>query len=249
MRHLVSFAWALALLAIVAGVLSYSGFGAPIHASLQTHLLDWVMGAFCLLWLLIILKVPWDLYFQAQEVFFELQRARERGIPTPQGRDAYIRILRTRLLWLSLAAHLVSAAFVAGIAYATHGLIGYYFAVFYLVSTAFRPAIAGYVYLSRKLRAIGKEAHYPREDVLELRERLRLQEEEIKNLRAIARQQDQALQEETARREGATRELRQRVQDISREFESAISRLTDNQEVIKGIQAFVRLISQSTQIG
>src|SRR5262249_15490539 len=153
-----------------------------------------------------------------------------------------------RLLCLSLAAHLVSAAFVAGIAYATHGTIGYGFAVFYLVSTVFRPAVAGYVYLSRKLQAIGKEARYPREDVLELRERLRVQEEETKGLKTLSLQQHQALQEETVRRESATRELRQQVQEISREFESAISRLTDNQEVIRGIQAFVRLIAQSTQI-
>src|SRR5437899_318411 len=43
------------------------------------HLLDWVTGGLCLVWLLVILKAPWDLYFQAQAVSFEFQRSRERG--------------------------------------------------------------------------------------------------------------------------------------------------------------------------
>jgi hypothetical protein len=246
MKTLTSLAWALVLLAIAGWVASYSSFGPLLHTSFQTHLLDWVMGALCLLWLLVILKVPWDLYFQALEVFFELQRAKEQGIPVPEGRAEYIAKLRSRLLRLSLGAHLGSALLVTSIAYFTRGHVGYYFAVFYLVSTVFRPAVAGYVYLSRKLRSIGEEAHYPRQDVNELRERLRVQEEETLNLTRNLKAQGERLQEETARREAETRDLRQRVNDISREFESAISRLTDNQEVIKGIQAFVRLIAQST---
>jgi hypothetical protein len=88
------------------------------------------------------------------------------------------------------------------------------------------------VYLSRKLRSIGEEAHYPRQDVNELRERLRVEEEATLNLTRSLKAQGERLQEETARREAETRDLRERMNDISREFESAISRLTDNQEVI-----------------
>lgn len=246
MRYVFSFIWALILLGIALFLFSYTGFGAPIHASLQAHLLDWVMGFFCLFWLMVLLKVPWDLYFQAHAVGFELQRARERGIKTPEGRVEYIQMLRPRLLALALGAHVFSSALIAGITYATHGQVGYYFAVFYLVSTVFRPVAAGYTYLAGKLLSIGTEAHYPREDVMEMRDRLQAQEEETKRLKELTEQQGEALQEETIRRESETRELRQGMQGIGREFEGAIGRLTDNQEVIKGIQAFVRLISQST---
>lgn len=246
MKSFVSFMWAVALLAIGAALGLSGWFGGLVQASLQTHWLDWIMGALCLIWLLIILIVPWDLYFQAQEAFFEIQRARERNIPTPAGRAEYIHILRGRLLWLALAAYMVSAAFVAALAFWTQGRIGYYFAVFYLVSTVFRPALAGYVYLSRKLKAIREEAHYPREDVVELRERLRVQEQETLNLKSQTERQADGLKQEREQREAETRELRQRQQAIGREFESTVSRLTDNQEVIKGIQAFTRLIAQST---
>jgi hypothetical protein len=210
-------------------------------------LLDWVMGGLCLLWLLLILKAPWDLYFQAHAVAFEQQRSRERGIALMGGREQYVAVVRKRLLWLAVGAHVFSAAFVAAVTYFTRGTVGYYFAAFYLVSTVFRPTIAGYAYLSHKLRAVGEESRYPREDVQEMRARLARQEaaareltDEMKRLREETQVPDTAHTDEL-------RDLRQRLHALGREFETTASRLTDNQEVIKGIQAFVRLISQSTQ--
>lgn len=73
------------------------------------HLLDWGMGALCLLWLIVILKAPWDLYFQAQATLFEMQRSRERQVPLPEGREAYVRTLARRLGWPAVGAHVVSA--------------------------------------------------------------------------------------------------------------------------------------------
>ena len=45
-----------------------------------------------------------------------------------------------------------------------------------LVSTVFRPAVAGYWYLYTKLSAIGEEARYPREDVVTLLQKTEWQE-------------------------------------------------------------------------
>ncbi len=248
MRVLVNIALVLGLLALIAGIGSWLGLSDFMRASaLHGHLLDWIMGSLCLLWLLIVLKVPWDLYFQAHAVAFELQRARELDIPAVAGRAPYVHTLRRRLGLLAVGAHLLSALLIAGIAYFTHGVVGYYFAVFYLVSTVFRPAVAGYVYLSQKLQAIGDEAHYPREDVVELRRRVQDLEDRQKALTLQFKNQGEQLQRETGAREAEVRELRQNIHIIGREFEASISRLTDNQEVIKGIQAFVRLVTQSTQ--
>src|SRR5205814_658943 len=147
--------WAIFLLA-VAGIAAWLlGLGQVVRASMAAgHLLDWVMGGLCLLWLIVILKAPWDLFFQAQAVAFELQRAKERKVAVLPGREEYVQRLRGRLAALAVGAHLLSAALVAGVAAFTGGKVGYYFALFYLVSTLFRPALAGYVYLSRKLRAL-----------------------------------------------------------------------------------------------
>lgn len=246
MRSIVTTGWTLVGLVVLVGVAWLLGLGDVARTSIAAgHLLDWVMGGLCLVWLIVILKAPWDLYFQAHAVAFEQQRSRERGVPITAGREAYVRTLRRRLGGLAVGAHLFSAGFVALIAYGAGSVVGYYFAAFYLVSTGFRPAVAGYAYLARKLHAIGKETHYPREDVLELRERLKAQEESTRELTRRMQEAGEELERETTTRERETAELRQRLHAVGREFEATVSRLTDNQEVIRGIQAFVRLVAQS----
>jgi hypothetical protein len=247
MRTITAIGWALCWLAVVGVVAWLLGLGGFVGESVKAgHLLDWVMGGLCLLWLIVILKAPWDLYFQAHEVAFELQRSKERGIAVTAGREEYIRTLQQRLGWLAVGAHVFSAALVAAIAYYSGGKVGYYFAAFYLISTAFRPAVAGYVYLWRKLTAIGEEVKYPREDIVEVREKLKWQEETIRALTSQMEQHREELRQESQKREAETHELRQTTHAFSRELETTVSRLTDNQEVIKGIQAFVRLVSQAT---
>jgi|GEM_PF-824231 regulator of replication initiation timing len=219
----------------------------------EGHLLDWVMGSLSLIWLLVILKAPWDLFFQANAVAFEQRRSQEQGIALKPGRETFVQTVRKRLLWFAIGAHLFSAAIIATITYWTQGLTGYYFAGFYLIATLFRPTIAGYAYLAHKLNLVGEESRYPREDIREVRDRLARIEE---NLRVTREQIDGFHQELSQVRQEAIEndtdlevqlnEQRQRLQSLGREFESTVTRLTDNQDVIKGIQAFVRLISKST---
>src|SRR5437016_10985968 len=101
--------WWMLFFLVVAGTLAWLlGLGDVIRASVAAgHLLDWVMGGLCFLWLIIILKAPWDLYFQAHEVAFELQRSRERRVPVGAGRGEDIRCLRRRRLWLLAGWHVV----------------------------------------------------------------------------------------------------------------------------------------------
>ena len=238
--------WALfwaAALALLAGPL---GLAAALRESLLRHGLDWLMGALCLVWLLVLLKAPWDLYFQAREVAFEQERALERNIAVAPGRIAYLQRLQKGLGALAVGAHLASALLVALITRYSGGSIGYYFAALYLVATLFRPLVAAYVYLMRKLFAIGRETRYPRGDVMELRAMMRRQrgalrdaQNQIKSLRGTL-----ALESEERREEQNA--LRQKIYAMSREFEATLTRLTDNQEVIKGIQAFARLMAQVT---
>lgn len=246
MKSLASLLWTLFWVAVVGGVFWLLGQAFVPHIT-EGHLLDWGMGALCLLWLIVLLKAPWDLYFQAQATLFEMQRSKERQVTLPAGREEYVRTLARRLGWLAVGAHVVSAGGLALLTWIAGHAIGYYFAAFYLVSTVFRPAVAGYAYLTHKLRTIGEEAHYPREDVVELRERLAQQEGLLKALRPQVEQQQRDLQQERQAREAEQQRLRTTITSVSREMERAINRLTDNQEVIAGIQAFVRLVAQAGQ--
>jgi hypothetical protein len=238
--------WNVFVLAVLVWVGWQLGLEDVIRTTSRTgHLLDWVMGGFCLIWLLIILKVPWDLYFQAQAVSFEIQRSKERRIAIVPGREDYIRLLRLRLGWLAVGTHIVSAALIAAVTYFTGGAVGYFFAVFYLISTLFRPAAAGYAYLSSKLRDIAQEARYPREDIAEMRRRLEGHDEMVRNMAEHIQQLENDLSQERTEREREMSQLRQSTHAIGREFETTVSRLTDNQEILSGIQAFVRLVAKS----
>jgi hypothetical protein len=207
--------------------------------------LDWITGIACLVWLLFILKAPWDIYFEAHRVSFEIQRSKERNIPILPGREEYVRKVKTRLGWIAVAAHVISATVIAAITYFSGGKIGYYFAGFYLLSTSFRPVLAAYLYLIDRLRTIDEESRYPREDMFEVRESLRRHEETLRMMAQRIDNDEETFRHESETREEETRQLRQSVHSIGRELEVTITRLTDNQDVIRGIQAFVRLIGQS----
>ncbi len=236
-------------IAILAVLARFLGLEEILRDAISSgRLLDWVMGALCLLWLLVILKAPWDLYFQASAVAFEQERSRERAVVLTPGRAEYVLTLRRRLGLLAVGAHLGSAALIAAIAFLTgERQVGYWFAVFYLVSTVFRPAVAGYAYLSRKLSAVGEEARYPREDIAEMRGRLTSAEQTAQQLRVELDGLRSQMETETTERINDSRDLRERQNSLAREFEVTTSRLTDNKEVISGIQAFVRLIAGSAR--
>lgn len=206
-----------------------------------------IVGGFFLVWLFVLLKAPWDLFFQAQAVADEMASSRQGGIRADEAREAYVRRLRSRLLVVALAAHALSAAISAGIAIFGGGVIGWWFAAFYLISTAFRPAVSAYRHLMRRLRQLFEEARFPRQDVLEMRGRVERHDGEIPALRNRIDHLERELARETASREGEDRVLRGNVEATAREMERSLSRLTDNQEVVRGIQAFVRLVSHTSR--
>lgn len=224
----------LGLLAVASWLL---GLDELLRASIAAgHLLDWVVGLIGLVWLVLLLKVPWDLYFEALQAGFDLQQARDAGRDVAPEREQYLRVLRPRLLWLALGAHLASGAVAAAAGLALGGPVGYWLAAVYIVSATLRPLGAAYLYLRHRLHSMGEEARYPRLDVNELRDRLVRVERRLAEV-----EQKHADDAEQQRQE--TAELRGQVQRTARELETAVAKVTDNQDVIKGIRAFVRLVS------
>ena len=212
-------------------------------------------GALCLGWLVLLLTVPWNLYFQARDLAEEIRAAKDRGLdlPPPAGAREEAGRIAARMRLAAIGAHLLSAVLIAAITYFSGAETGYYFAAFYLASTALRPAAAWFAHLRRRLDAMRREARFPRDDVLALKERVTFLEMQAENLRATAEQLHAAdlaaeqrladLSVESARRAG---ELDRRLDKLGRHFEDTVGRLTDNQEVIAGIKAFLRLLRTET---
>ncbi|XVQ09490.1 hypothetical protein ACQP1W_44345 [Spirillospora sp. CA-255316] len=206
-------------------------------------------GALGLLWLVVLLVVPWHVYFQARRLLQEIGTSRARGLEVPPERETEARRIAARARTAAVGGHVVSAAAVAVVTYFSGTAIGYYFAGFYLLSTAFRPAHAWFAHLRRRLRTMLHEVRYPRDDVLDLLERLNFLEGHVEAMRLTTEhlhQADHTLERrleavDLAVQRGAA-ELNGRLDALGRRFEATVAQLTDDQELITGIRAFLRLL-------
>jgi hypothetical protein len=206
-------------------------------------------GVLSLLWLMLLLTLPWNLYFRAHAVLAEIAVSREKGMEVSQTRDAEAARIARTMLRAAIAGHVVTAGVVFAVTWATGEFTGYWFAAFFLLSTFFRPAGAYFGQLRRRLGTLLKDVTYPRDDVVELRSRVDrveagkrvLEEKAEEQYRALAelRRSVEALSMSTYER---TEETNRRLAALGREFESTVNRLTDNQELIAGVKAFLRLL-------
>lgn len=206
-------------------------------------------GALSLLWLLLLLTLPWNLYFHAHAVLAEIAVSREKGMEVSPARDAEAARIARTMLRAAVAGHVLTAAVVFVITWATGEFTGYWFAAFFLLSTFFRPAGAYFGQLRRRLGTLLKDVTYPRDDVVELRGRLDRAEAGVRVLEEKAEEQYRALAELRRTMDALamstyerTDEADRRIAALGREFESTVNRLTDNQEIITGVKAFLRLL-------
>lgn len=232
-----------------------------------TALLDVAAGIVCLIWLLLILRVPWDVYFETVNVLFEMKRSIERGLEVKPERMRYVRRLRLLTALIAVGSHLVSAAIIALLTYWTHGRVGYYFALFYIVATLFRPASRAYHFLMKQLGEIRNEIKYPREDVLKLLQDVKQVVRDIETLKDVQVKGLKENLQSLERRVGAAEEtegkievdlsnirsaitrseksFQERVQRLSEEVERSMMKAFDNQDIVNGLSAFAKLIKQA----
>lgn len=145
-------------------------------------ILDWVIGGASFWWLVVIVTVPWNVYFQAKEVLAEAERSTEKGIAVDEKQVTYVKRLASRSLLVAIALHLLSAIGLYTLAITGISAVGYVSSGAALLLTLLRPAVRGYEYLAARLRAIGQEVQYPREDVVELRQRVITLESTVEQL-------------------------------------------------------------------
>ena len=200
------------------------------------------IGAVCLAWLVVIVVLPWNLYFQARQLLFELDRSRRRGIAVDDGQEQIARQVSTRMRRVSMGLHLASAAALALGAWLAAQPLGFAFAGLFVLSTLFRPGVEYYRYLRAHLSQALVEVKYPRDDVQKVIAELGQATAQLEQHRLSLA----TLQRDLGTlREGVThgdRENQRRLEAVARRFEETIDRLTDNQEIISGIKAFLRLV-------
>lgn len=205
-------------------------------------LLTWGVGGAALLWLVVLVTLPWNLHFRAREVLGELRRSADAGIRVTDEQLAFAEKVKRWTLATSLATHALSAAVALALALFGGQSLGYPFAGFYLLSCLVRPTTAAIQQVRRRLERIAEDTRFPREDVLKLRGQVAAHEEGVKRLTdelAELRKQHEALAVQADRQRV---ELEQKIGALARKFEESLDRLTDNRELISGIKAFLRMV-------
>jgi len=265
MKKYWSIFWGLAVLGLVA-----VGIAALVHVSAQT-LVRVGVGAVSFYWLLIITTVPWNLYFRARQVRHAIAASRAREIRVDASRDAEVGRLERRLLKLAVAGHLVSAAATAAVTYFSGHVLGYYLAGFFLLSTLFRPAGAYFAYLRARIATLLRETTFPPDDVVELKRRFDTLAAEMEAFRtsttealerafreldgvrsdqrseAARLREDVRLAREAAENHNAVALTRyqgveQRITAMTHHFDRSLDGLSDQQELVAGLRAFLRLV-------
>lgn len=132
-------------------------------------LLSVVAGATGLAWAIVLVTVPWNLYFAARRVTIQMTVSDARGIAVRELDRAEAMRIERRMLWFALGGHLVTALTIGAVTYFSGQAIGYYFTGFYLLSATIRPAAAYFSHLRERITALSRESTHPRDDLISLR--------------------------------------------------------------------------------
>ncbi|ULP73762.1 hypothetical protein BDGGKGIB_03422 [Nodularia sphaerocarpa UHCC 0038] len=220
------------------------------------NFLDWVIGGASFWWLLVIVTVPWSVHFQAKEVLAEAAQSTEKQIPVDDKQVNYVRVLAKRSLWVAIGLHLFSAVGLYILAATGISAVGYISSGAALLLTILRPAIRAYEYLYARLAMIRQEFQYPREDVMELRNRFYHLDDAVKRLEEQLNPQldyslpanQQRFTEETrrdlARITASLAELQATNQveheRLAREARSAIAQLSTDGQFLDHVREIIR---------
>jgi hypothetical protein len=220
------------------------------------NFIDWIIGGASFWWLLVIVTVPWNVHFQAKEVLAEGAQSAEKEIPVDAKQLEYVRLLAKRSLVVAIALHLLSAIGLYILAATGISAVGYVSSGAALLLTALRPAISAYEYLYARLTTIRQEWTYPREDIVELRNRFDAIEATVKRLEeqlnpehpySLAANQQTYLQEsrkELARISASLEELRAINQTeherLAREARQAIAQLSTDGQFLDHVREIIR---------
>ena len=207
-----------------------------------TSLLSFGAVVVGLAWLITLVTLPWNLYFAAQRAAASIALSRERGITVREADAGEAVGLARRMLWFALGAHLLTAVAAAAVAYFAGARVGYYVAGFFLLTTAFRPAAAYFWHVRARIKVLTRESTHPRDDVVSLLARTEELKGAVDDLSSdLTRLQDAQAADRSAAR-SRDEELAHRIDAMVRQIEATLDGLSDQQELLAGLRALVRMV-------
>jgi hypothetical protein len=227
-------------------VLAYlAALGVAVWRDVQPEvLMTWGAGGAAMVWLVVLITLPWNLHFKAREVLAEMHRSKAAGITVTDEQIAFAERVKRWTLFTSLTTHVLSAGVALAVAVFADQSLGYPFAGFYLLSCLVRPATAAVHQVRRRLEALAEDTRFPREDVMKLRSQVETSARDIERIDETIKEIRERHDAHAALTEKQRAELEQKIAALTRKFEESLDRLTDNRELIGGIKAFLRMIRE-----
>jgi hypothetical protein len=224
-------------------------------------MVDWMIGIATAWWLLAIVTVPWNVYFEAKGVLSEAEHSRSIGISVDEKQQKYVTRVSATALGVAIGLHVLSAAALFALSSFHISPVGYIGSAAALLLTVLRPSVRAYEYLWEKLRAIKHRVKYPREDVVELRNRTATLEGQVKQLtheldlsvpNSFAAHQNRSLEELKHKQAALLTNLNKLVEDndrehqkILREGQMAIAKISSDSQFLDHVREIVRLIKSA----
>jgi len=239
---------------IVISILLFAGIN-WVHIDPKS-LTNWWVGLLAFGWILLVVKVPWDVYFEASDALADAALSKDLEIAIDPKSVTYLHATKRWALVVALILHVVSAAVLYMLEEYGITTIGYIGSGLALLLTVVRPSIRLYQYVSDKLKLIRSGLRYPREDVLELRNRVTALETSVERLsyslnlsQRDSWASDMVRSVESIRGEILSLRGRQRDMDVehrkseeqlSRKAEAAISQLNEDSQALNHVREIIR---------
>ncbi len=145
-------------------------------------ILDWAIGIGIFEWSILIVTVPWNIYFKAKAAAETGKESQLQGISVEDRQIQYASSIATKSLIIAIGLHLGTAIGLYLLAINGITSLGYWSSIGVLLLTLLRPAISTYEYLAMRLGAMQEQFAYPRADILELRGRFQQLEYQVTQL-------------------------------------------------------------------
>ncbi|HAG83409.1 MAG TPA: hypothetical protein DCL61_20250 [Cyanobacteria bacterium UBA12227] len=244
-------------LSAILGILTLLTFGLLqwLHIS-AGHFLDWVIGVASFWWLLVVVTVPWNVHFEAKQVLADAAQSTDKGIVIDERQVNYANVVAKRSLLVAIILHLLSAVGLYTLAATGISAVGYVSSGAALLLTILRPSVRLYEYLAVRLAMIRQEFQYPREDIMELRERFSILESSVKRIQEqldpeeayswVATQQRywEETRKDLARLGASLEQLNANNEAehrrLSREAQQAISQLSTDGQFLDHVREIIR---------
>ena len=247
---------------LIAGILTLAFYGILQWLHLDAgSLTDWLIGIASFWWLIVIVTIPWNVYFEAREVLAETEISQEKRITFDEQKRSYLKKVSFWSLAIAIVLHILSTVGLYTLAATGISVVGYVSSGAALLLTFLRPAIRAYQYLAARLAMIRQEIKYPREDVMELRQRFQFLEENVANIERQINLQDNnslvsRLQQDNQQARQDLAKLRAQLeqlqaknelahQELSREATQAISQLTEDSQFLGHVREIIQFMKKA----